>query len=490
MSETFNEELEKFVISCLLKDGSKYAEVRDILVNESFAWPPLGTIYEAIMSASDKDLYPDMVTVVNELGSRLDTITLMSLENKRGRDVLEHLRELDVDPDRIEDYAYQVQSLHAGRRIVSMATSAIDLIESGTSPSDVLSGMDLQSGHIAINIGSKTGAIKTGADVSAKNLNDLERVLRGELNFVPTGLKAWDKFMNGLTPGRLYVVSAFSADGKSALGTNLLNNIAINAEKREKVLLLSLEMSAEETNNRLAQARCGVPPLRIESGQLTEEEVIAYTSALEEISNAGTIFYDDSANMILPLLRTKIRKAAGLGVMVVIIDQLEQVLIGLNGNAGKSDSALLNFIAYRIKEYAREFGVAIVLMHQMNRSNDNVDARRSGAAVYDVNMTGLSQAGEKPADAVLMIRHQRDENNQITNSYFVWAKNRHGATGVAEVAFVGRNLLFRDLDNANANHPAWSQELIDNYKAQEELEEGAIQNESGMPLEDIDGHGI
>ena len=53
--------------------------------------------------------------------------------------------------------------------------------------------------------------------------------------------------------------------------------------------------------------------MRIEKGQLKEGELEKYTEAVKKIAESPIIF-DDSPELILPLLRTKIRKAVADGV--------------------------------------------------------------------------------------------------------------------------------------------------------------------------------
>ena len=59
-------------------------------------------------------------------------------------------------------------------------------------------------------------------------------------------------------------------------------------------------------------------------------------------------------------------------------------------------------------------------------------------------MARLSQAGEKPADAVLMIRHKKS-GQKFLETYFHWVKNRQGRKGVRKVEFDSEHILFRDI---------------------------------------------
>ena len=63
----FSENIELSVLSCLLKDGSLYPMVEDILDPSSFGWKPFGIIYKSIQDIINGDLYPDTLTVRTDL---------------------------------------------------------------------------------------------------------------------------------------------------------------------------------------------------------------------------------------------------------------------------------------------------------------------------------------------------------------------------------------------------------------------------------------
>ena len=116
------------------------------------------------------------------------------------------------------------------------------------------------------------------------------------------------------------------------------------------------------------------------------------------------------------------------------------MLIGAGGD-NQPEYIRINYIAYRVKAYAREMNVPIILIHQMNRSADSGQNR---GKFVEVGLSDLAQAGEKPCDAVLMIRHKK-ANQKIIETYFIWAKNRQGKKGIRQVEFQGERLLFKDI---------------------------------------------
>lgn len=440
----FSENIELSVLSCLLKDGSLYPMVEDILDPSSFGWKPFGIIYKSIQDIINGDLYPDTLTVRTDLERKglLQAIIIPS-NGIRGAETLKYIRDLDVNPDNIESYAFQVNELKGLRQLVELSDKMRRAVESGEKrPIEILYDMDMESGKIAAYVGYHSKNEKVAKEVALENLERFSSAVLGKNLYVKTGLRAWDDYVNGLYPERLYVVSARSNEGKSALIQNLIYRLSV--EQGVKIKLFTLEMSAEDVQNRLVQIMTGISPLRIEKGELTEDELELFKTASGKISDSP-ILYDDSAELSLALLRTKIRKAVADGCKAIFIDQLEQIQIGGSGDK-QEEYIKINYIAYRIKAFAREMSVPIVLVHQLNRSSEG---SAKGQGETDLQLHMLAQGGEKAADAVLMIKNK-------DKTKFYWTKNRQGPKGMREVNWEGKRILFSDM-SVSVNVPDFVQ---------------------------------
>lgn len=432
MAQTFNENIELQTLACLFKDGSLYPIVEDILEKKAFGWKPFGLVYQSIKDIVDSDLYPDVETVSTDLDRKgmLGAISIAS-NGLVGKEALDFMKSMDVNVDNLESYAFQTQELHASRQIIALADDMKKGVESGKRPIEILSDMDLKSGKIAAFVGAQSKNTRTAKDVATSSVEQFEDASNGKSRYISTGLSAWDDFTNGLFPQRLYMVAARTNEGKSALVQNLINNIAI--ENNIMVKLFSLEMSAEEIHNRLVQIRTGISPLRIEQGKLRDNEIEPYKEATKIISNAP-IIYDDSSELSLALLRTKIRKAKASGVKVVFVDQLEQLTISGAGDS-QPEYIKINYISYRLKAFSREMDIPIVVVHQMNRSGESNQADKDA----DPTLAQIAQAGEKACDAILLIK------NNKSGASFYWGKNRQGRKGKREVQWNGERILFSDI---------------------------------------------
>lgn len=446
MAQTYNEHAEMAVLSSIFQDGSAYRLVEDMLKGKSFGYLPFGHIYRAIRRVVESDLYPDVTTVGTDLETNglLEAIVIPSVD-LRGRDALNYILQLkNIVPSQIESYGLQVQKLYANRQLIALADKIKAGVEKNIDPVENLTNVDLETGQIGLWLGYKSGSLRVSSEVAQKSLENFANAANGESRYILTGFNFWDDFVGGLYEGRLYLIAGRANEGKTSLAQNIARALTIDAspERRVKTVYFTFESSAEEVVNKLVQSMTGIHSMRVEKGKLSQTELPAYSEAIQKIQEAPLIF-DDSSEIVLAMLRTKIRKAVTAGAKVIIIDQLEQVHIGGSGDY-QAEYLKINYIAYRIKAFAREMNVPIVLVHQMNRGIESEQSKGQKSEEREPSLKDLAQAGEKPPNAVLMIRHKK--RGQVPyETWLYWVKNRDGRKGKIQVEWKPERISFSDM---------------------------------------------
>jgi replicative DNA helicase len=235
----------------------------------------------------------------------------------------------------------------------------------------------------------------------------------------------------------LFLLEDFTVTHNSAFMLSVLNDVCIRQGK--PAVMFSLEMSTHESICRLICQLTGIPYKYVYQGKMsTEEQWKDYREAKERIANSP-MFIDDGFGMTVPEIRSKIRKLMEKDIKLVVIDQLEQV----KSYEGMKLNEQYDKIAYDIKNLVKEFNVPIILNHQLNR---NIMDRRLKNP--EPILSDLNQAGEKPADQVWVILHNKDEKGNIIQSKVKVLKNRNGARIEYAVLFLGERMLF-----SNPAHP-------------------------------------
>jgi replicative DNA helicase len=254
----------------------------------------------------------------------------------------------------------------------------------------------------------------------------------------PSGLRALDEVYRGAFPGRLDVIAARPAVGKSVLAANLMRKIGIALGI--PLLFFSLEMSTAEILQRVISAEAKVNLSRIADplrGGPTPEDWGRVARVTPSIAAAPVEIYDRPMGLAQIVQET--RAGVKRGVKVVIVDYLQ--LMDPPARAESRQVAVSANID-GLKRMGKDLGVAVICLSQLNR---NVDKRGDGVP----RLSDLRESGsiEQSADCVILI-HRPDaedpESPRAGEADLIVAKQRNGRTGIATVVFRGHYAQFCD----------------------------------------------
>lgn len=233
---------------------------------------------------------------------------------------------------------------------------------------------------------------------------------------VQLGLSKVDETLGGLNAGNMCVVAARPGRGKTTLAFQAALNVAGSGRQ---VMFVSLEMSARELCERAICNLAGISLRQLRSGthELAVREQSDYLLSLPLDILTPT-------ERTLDIVRGEIQGAKECPALVVI-DYLQ--LIRVQGKfSGLYEK--ITYISQSIKVLARESGVPIIAVCQLNR-----EAEKSDRAP---KLSDLRDSGqiEQDADQVLLLSDD-GKKDDVTSLYCDVAKNRHGPTGKATLSF-------------------------------------------------------
>lgn len=235
----------------------------------------------------------------------------------------------------------------------------------------------------------------------------------------PTGIPALDSALNGgVRPGRVYVVAARPGIGKSSLSLQIARHLAAAGYPG---LVLSQEMPEDEVFDRAVAAAGHVDLGGLMSGELRGDGWDRVTEGVEALSGLP-LFIDDQGGLTLHDVQCKARLVPGL--RVIVLDYLQLC----SGSANTSDAnrnAQIEELSRGMKALAKEMGVAVIELSQLNRQVEQRATKRPTLA--DLRDSG---AVEQDADAVIFLWPVRDlgAGNQLVGCGI--DKNRTGRRGV------------------------------------------------------------
>jgi replicative DNA helicase len=220
-------------------------------------------------------------------------------------------------------------------------------------------------------------------------IDDLDRRREGQSG-LRLGLPDFDALSNGLEPGDLVVIAGRPGMGKTAL----LVSIAAHVSALENVAVFSAEMSAQQLMRRALALMSNLSQGKLRQvTQLSEHDWSAIESATSVMAQRR-LWVDDKPSPSLTHVRAEtlaLKARMGLGLVLVDYVQLIQ-------GAGANRYEQLRDVAYGLKGLAKEAGVPVILLAQLNRGVESRDHKRG--RLSDLRDSG---AIEEAADIVGML---------------------------------------------------------------------------------------
>jgi replicative DNA helicase len=225
--------------------------------------------------------------------------------------------------------------------------------------------------------------------------------------------------------------------GKTTFAMNIAENAAIG--HKTPVAVFSMEMPGEQLAMRMISSLGRIDQHHIRTGQLTDEDWPRITSAVHMLSEAN-LFIDDTPAMSPGEVRARarrIKRKHGLGLIVVDYLQLMQVPGGSENRATE-----ISEISRGLKALAKELGVPVIALSQLNRSLEQRTDKRP-------IMSDLRESGAIEQDADLIVFIYRDEvyNEDSPDkgmAEIIIAKQRNGPIGKSVLTFLGKYTKFEN----------------------------------------------
>lgn len=215
-------------------------------------------------------------------------------------------------------------------------------------------------------------------------LGDLPKAYRSEIQKgVSTGWKCVDRFLQGLRPAEMTVVTADTGAGKTTFCTQLMVNCALQGVP---VWINSWEMKPETTMRKLASVILRKP---MKFQNFTTEE----SEKLDEWCRLHSVYVNPCTNRTDMLsLEGQLERARSLGVKVVMLDHLDYLV---SSKFEKLNEAIDSTVK-RLHELCFDLNLHIILI---------CHPRQSGTSNEEVGMHSLkgSSSIKQYADNVIIL---------------------------------------------------------------------------------------
>lgn len=272
----------------------------------------------------------------------------------------------------------------------------------------------------------------------------------------PTGFFALDELTFGLQPAEFIIIAGRPSMGKTALGLNIAEHIAITENPPRPALFFSLEMSRQAVAQRILCSRARVDTQKLRRGR-HEPQVMSQLQAAAAECQGKPLLVDDTSDLSILELRARARMAYRKHkIRAMFVDYLQLV----RAPGADSRQQEVAEISRGLKALAKELNIPVVAMAQLNRKPEDRSSNRP-------RMSDLRESGalEQDADLVALLHRESyyklgedPEAEDDPKAELIIAKQRNGPVGKVDLHF---NRQWTRFDN-----PQFGERFADTYESQ------------------------
>lgn len=414
----YNLTFERAVLSSIIFEESVRFDVMGELDDTDFYLPAHSDIYRAIGELIRDDMPVDEEFIRARLTKekRFDESVMLEI--------------LSVNPiSNVSAYVDQIHGKSQCRALLSLTTEIKKQMLEEDSPPDIVIDDSIKRLE---SISDSGAAIENGTSEFLDQF-DVEFAAasqQGEKKLYYSGIPGLDSLTGGFEPG-LIVVGARPSMGKTALAVTM----TIHAlEAGRGVYFDSLEMDGQKLMRRLIAAKSGESISGLKHGVCSDP---ASVKAAESFFRTRDFVLRDATYITIDKLRARAKREMrrNPNIKYWFIDHLRYIK-----RPGKQrDDLEVSEITKELKKIAKEYGIVIVLLSQLNRANEQRSNKRP--MLSDLRDSG---AVEEDADVIIFPHrdsyYQRSENQReapTNDAELIVPKNRDGGTGFAMTKFNG-----------------------------------------------------
>ncbi len=426
-----NIEAEVGVLGSMLLDNDAVNLAVQMLCKDSFYKTPHQELFQTIVDLYDRDRAVDLVILKEELKKR------SLLEKVGGVEYLMELEESVPTAANIEYYARIVQEKAVKRSLIDAAVRIQkDSYEEAYDTDALLDKAE----SLVFEIGQKKASAPSAklCDLLKTTFDQIEKYhdKKNKLTGLSTGYADLDDITCGLQPSELIVVAGRPSMGKTSLALNILQHAGIVENK--PAVLFSLEMSANQVAQNMLCSHAKVNAHDLRRGFLKEHEWSQLSLAMGALSE-GAIFIDDTPGLSILELKAKARRLKSHhDIQLIVIDYMQL----MEATKAESRQQEISVISRGLKSLARELGIPIIAVSQLNRSVESREGNKP-------RMSDLRESGsiEQDADVIMLLYREEyyDPQKNPGVAEVIIAKQRNGPVGTVSLTFLKEFMRFESL---------------------------------------------
>lgn len=414
-----NLEAEQSLLGSMFLSSDVCMDVFAMLSANDFYSKAHQKIYQAMQDNYAKDISIDYITVSKVLTDKGE------LEEVGGLTYITDLTNFVPSAANFKHYADIIKNDSLLRQVIEASQKTINDAFEGETAADVLAKAEKYIFDISQT--RRTNELEHIRKGIAEAIDLMEKIsIDPNANMgVKVGFPTLDRYTNGFKSGELIIIAARPGIGKTTLAVNFAINAALKYGK--SVAMFDLEMSALQVAQRFL---CSTGRIAMDSvkGGTKDNNVWNTMFETKKILENTNIYIDDTTTITPSEILSKCRKLkAQHGLDMVIIDYLQLMKSEVRTKDNNRQQEVAD-LTRSIKLAARELGVPILLLSQLNRESEK-------RADKMPQLSDLRESGsiEQDADIVMFIADtaadNSDSDDDALDYQLVIAKHRNGQRG-------------------------------------------------------------
>lgn len=436
---------ERDILAIVLGHSTEYEPILEALIPENFTSVSAQNIFAAAHAVYLDNRSPIDIVDLAEVLKKRNKHTFESIGGERG------LHELSVycpEAPRTDERIADIKKKYKARQLSKLASEIATFTKNETDPDIIIRAFQDKYNQMNDMGSTDTSSLHDISEIIPSVYEDIYQSSKhkpGELLGMSTGIRDLDNILLGFQPGRMIVLGARPAMGKTALALQIASHIG---RHYGSVLFFSLEMSKEELMQRLIATEAGVPFRALRTAELTEDLWYKLSEGNSKIKKSRLVIDDEPLSSITTLhikIKKFIRKNGGNPPKLIVIDYLQLMDTESKYKSNSSKNQDVSEISRALHLISKEFGCTVLALSQLSRSGKNRDEEKRRPVLTD-----LRDSGSIEQDAHTILFLHRDElyeelgpNQGIAE--LIVSKHRSGDRGTVKLAFVDQFTKFMNL---------------------------------------------
>lgn len=432
------------IIGCILLENSLYEEVQSVLHPDLITDQIQNKVFKRFATLNSRSIH-------------IDTSSMMSLHDDSDEiDEFYYDSCTDsADIDKFNSYLLLAEDYLVKERAKKILRKTISKLDDNTKPSkETLVESLTECDGLLLSSGDSRSTSTNYSDLSKQFIVDFkERVNNpSKAKSLKTDIKELDRILTGLYPSDLIIIAARPSMGKTTFGMNICENVCSNGHR---AMVFSLEMPKEQIMLRSIATAGKINQGGLRTGVLTDLELGRLANAVDKV-NGYDIEIDDEANQTVMQIKYKAKKAHRKKKLNLIMIDYLGLIKDHQGLDPSNRNTIIAGITAELKALAKELGIPVVLLSQLNRDLEKrADKRPMNSDLRD------SGAIEQDADVIMFVYRDEVYNPDSPDkdtAEIIIGKQRNGEIGTIRTRYRGKYSMFDDLtSDADLTDPPYKE---------------------------------